>query len=113
MEFCCKFIVIPQPKFNGEFPSDQFNIDDEDLETDCYCSILSVDFTKGLMEKGLFKTAHPGRIRLDNNIDHPPFTNGMVCVKQIYKKWGEEGEKIRRVPEWYKADALSVECNIL
>jgi hypothetical protein len=113
MEFRCKFIVIPQPEFNGEFPSDRFDIDDEDLETDCYRGILSVNFAKGLMAKGSFKTAHPGRIRLDDNVDHPPFTNGMVCVKQIYEKRGEEGEKIGRVPGRYEANALSVECNVL
>ena len=37
----------------------------------------------------------------------------MVCVKQVYEKRGEEGEKIGRVPGRYEADALSVECNVL
>ena len=112
-EFRCKFLVIPQPEFNGEFPSDRFDIDDEYLDLDCYCGDLSVNFAKELMEKGSFKTAHPGRVRLVDNVDLPPFTNGMVCVKQVYEKRGEEGEKIGRVPGRYEADALSVECNVL
>ena len=85
-EFHCKFLVIPQLEFDGEFPSDRFDIDDEDLDLDCYCGHLSVNFAKELMEKGSFKTAHPGRVRLDANVDLPPFTNGVVCVKQVYEK---------------------------
>ena len=97
---------------NGEFPTDPFNIDDEYLEIKQYQGFLSVDFTRELMEKGSFKTSHPGTLRLDNNVNLPPFTNHMVCVKQIYEKWGPEG-KIGRVPGWYEADVLSVECNVL
>ena len=113
VEFRCKFLVIPQPEFNGEFPTDPFDIDDEYLEIDRYQGFLSVDFAKELMEKGSFKTSHPGTLRLDNDVDLPPFTNRTVCVKQIYEKRGPEGEKIGRVPGQYEADALSVECNVL
>jgi hypothetical protein len=113
MEFRCKFLVIPHLEFDGEFPSDRFDIDDEDLGLEAYYGTLTVDFAKGLMEKGAFKTSHPGRVKLDDNIDLPPFTNGVVCVKQFYEKRGEEGRKIGRVPGRYEADALSVECNVL
>jgi len=112
-EFCYKFLVIPQLEFNGKFPSDQFDINNEDLDLNCYCGYLSVNFAKELIEKGSFKTAHPRRVRLDKNIGLPPFTNGVVCVKQVYEKWGEVGEKIGRVLGWYEADMLSIECNVL
>ena len=113
MEFCCEFLIIPQPEFDGEFPSKPFDIDDKYLEIARYCGNLSIDFAKELMEKGLFKMSHPERLKLDDDVDLPPFTNRRVCVKQIYEKWGEEGEKIGRLPGRYEADALSVECNVL
>ena len=112
VEFHCKFLVILQPEFNGEFPTDPFDIDDEYLEIKRYQGFLSIDFARELMEKGSFKTSHHGTLRLDNNVDLPLFTNRTVCVKQIYEKQGPEG-KIGRVPGQYEADALSVECNVL
>jgi len=61
------------------------------------------------MKTGTFKTSHPGKVTLDNNSELLPFTNGTVCVKQMYERNGNSG--ISRMKGHLELDALLVECN--
>ncbi|KAF8494701.1 hypothetical protein F5888DRAFT_1716151 [Russula emetica] len=63
---------------------------------------------------GSFKTSHPGKVQLDNNSELLPFTNGTVCVKQMYERKGNSGNgAISRLTlkGHLELDALLVECN--
>jgi hypothetical protein len=75
---------------------------------------LSVDFASGLVQMGSFKTSHPGKVQLDNNSKLLPFTNGTVCVKQMYERKGHSGNgAISRLKGHLELDMLLVECNCL
>jgi hypothetical protein len=64
------------------------------------------------MERGTFKTAHPGRLYLEGGADLIPFTGGTVCVKQIGKK-RQNSNAIDRVSGRYALDLFVTEANCL
>ena len=62
------------------------------------------------MRKGSSKTAHPGEILFQGGEN--PFTDGRVCVKQVYEP-KEGGTAILRLRGRAELEKLSVECNCL
>jgi hypothetical protein len=64
------------------------------------------------MQIGAFKTAHPGKVVLENSFDLPPFTNHTVCVKQTYERQAETRTISRRKGR-HELSALSKECTCL
>ena len=118
--FRCTFYEIPEAEYQpGGLPDKAFQLDDDDVRL--YHGTLTIDFTPELMEKGSFKTAHPGEVQLDGSVqtarqtvlsDRSPFPNGVVCVKQVYER-RENSNAIARVRGRHELSAFSVECNCL
>jgi len=88
-------------------PMEPFDLNDESINI--HMGKLKVDFAQGLVEKGRFKMAHPGRVKLDGMQDLPPFTNSTVCVKQIYRE--QSNGAIVRVSGCDELWAFCTECN--
>jgi hypothetical protein len=78
-----------------------------------YHGSITVDLSDEVMEKGRFKTAHPGTLQLEKDAELPPFTTDSVCIKQIYSSRGEGKEGIARLKGQYELRALLTECNCL
>lgn len=75
---------------------------------------LSVDLAPGLMRMGSFKTSHPGKLQLVDDNSELPFTNGTVCVKQMYERKQNSGNgAISRLKGHLELNALLIECNCL
>lgn len=106
--FRCLFYDIPAHSYDGGFPEGPFDLDDPEIEV--HQGTLRVNFAQNVMEKGAFKTSHPGSVKLDDGAVLLPFTNKKVCVKQIYEKRANSNA-IGRVKGRHELDALSVECN--
>ena len=108
--FRCVFYEIPQLDYDGDdcLPEGPFRLREDTI--DVYNGHLTVDLSDEMMEMGKFKTAHPGRLVLDNDVQLPPFTNRSICVKQIYRSRGE-GKGIGRVKGRYELNVFSTECN--
>ena len=105
------FYKIPAAAYHpDELPHKVLTLHDSDIRI--YYGTLSVNFAPRLVHMGSFKTSHPGKVQLDNNLKLLPFTNGKVCVKQMYERKGNSGNgAISRLKGNLKLDALLVECN--
>jgi Alpha-kinase family len=107
--FICDFYEVPLPKYSPHaFPKKCFEIDDPNVVH--RKGILEVNFLKALMRQGSFKTAHPGIIEIRGETN--PFTEGLVCVKQVYE-WKDDGITILRLKGRHELEMLSMECNCL
>lgn len=110
--FRCVFYEIPEATYDADgLPTEQLQLSDPDITL--HYGTLIVDFDPGLMQKGAFKTAHPGKVLLDGSSESsnlPPFTNRKVCVKQVYER-RRNSNAIARVNGRHELDALTVECN--
>lgn len=62
------------------------------------------------MKEGSFKTAHPGKIEIQGGVN--PFTDGNVCVKQVYER-KDGSATIIRLKGRHELEKLSAECNCL
>ncbi len=62
---------------------------------------------------GSFKTSHPGKVQLGDNFKLLPFTNGTVCIKQMYERKDSGNGAISRPRGHLKYNALLVECNCI
>lgn len=108
--FRCTFYEIPDTAYQPDgLPDKPFQLNDPGIKL--HHGTLIVDFSPELTQKGSFKTAHPGKVTLDGS-ELPPFTNGSVCVKQVYRK-RENSNVIARVKGRHELDAFSDECNCL
>ena len=85
-------------------------LDDADIRV--HHGTLSIDFAPGLVQMGSFKTSHPGKVKLDDDSELLPFTNGTVCVKQMYERKGNSANgAISRLKGQLELDMLLAECN--
>lgn len=107
--FQCDFYEVPLPTYhpNG-FPKRPFEIDDPDVEL--HQGSLRVNLSLALMKRGACKTAHPGTVHFQGGAN--PFTDGRVCVKQVYE-WKDTSNTIIRLKGRHELEMLSVECNCL
>lgn len=108
--FRCVFYEIPEATYDADgLPKEQFQLNAPDIML--HYGTLIVDFDPGLMQKGAFKTAHPGKVQLDGPTSSlPPFTDRNVCVKQVYER-RRNSNAITRMDGRHELDALTVECN--
>jgi len=108
--FRCLFYEIPYASYDDAdgLPEHPFSLDEPEIKV--HHGTLTVDLSKSSMEKGAFKTSHPGMIKLDDETTLSPFTNGRVCVKQMYQKRPND-DMIRRAIGRHDLGAFSVECN--
>jgi len=86
--FRCAFYEIPAAD-PDDLRCEALTLSNSDIRV--HHGTLSVDFAPGLVKMGSFKTSHPGKVQLDNNSELLPFTNGTVCVKQMYERKGNSG----------------------
>ena len=108
--FPCRFYDLPVAEYiAGNLPTEHFNLDDEMI--DVYMGTLEINFKDGDMGKGKFKTGHAGRVALDGGKELPPFTDRLVCVKQIYRQ--RSNGAITRVRGRYELGAFFTECNCI
>jgi hypothetical protein len=108
--FVAFFYELPVASYDDDFPEEPFHLDDPGI--DIHHGDLFVDFAQSTMERGSFKTAHPGTVTLADGATLPPFTNQKVCIKQVYEKRGD-GNAIGQVKGRHELDAFAVECNCL
>lgn len=111
--FRCAFYEIPNATYDADRLLNTlrpFRLNDPDVTI--FGGTLDVNLSPQIRRKGSFKTAHPGKVQLGEDLDVPPFTNRKVCVKQIYEM-GQNSNAIGRVRGRHELDALSVECNLL
>lgn len=95
-----------------DLPSNALTLHDSDIRS--HDDTLSVDFAPDLREMGTFKTSHPGKVRLDGDSELLPFTNGTVCIKQMYDRKGNSGNgRISRLKGHLELDTLLVKCNCI
>ena len=108
-KFQCDFFEVPLTTYIPDaLPEKPFEIDDPEVEL--HKGTLDIDFLKALMRQGSFKTAHPGTIEFQGKTD--PFTDGLVCVKQVYEL-KEDRTTIIRLKGRHELEKLSTECNCL
>ena len=111
--FQCTFYEIPAATYHPDkLPCKVLTLQDSDIKV--YHGTLLVDFAPGLVQIGSFKTSHPGKVQLDGNTELLPFTNGTICVKQMYTRKGSSGNHdgaISRMKGSLELDVLLVECN--
>ena len=111
--FQCAFYEIPAATYHPDkLPCKVLTLQDSDIKV--HHGTLSVDFSPGLAQMGSFKTSHPGEIQLDGDTELLPFTNGTVCVKQMYTRKASSSNRdgaISRMKGSLELDALLVECN--
>jgi hypothetical protein len=91
------------------------NLTLQDSDIKVHHGTLSVDLAPGLSQMGSFKTSHPGKVQLDDKSQLLPFTNGTVCVKQMYeqRKQNSGNGAISRLKGHVELEALLVECNCI
>lgn len=107
--FICDFYEVPLIKYSPHaFPKKHFEIDNPNVVL--RKGILEVNFLKDKMRQGAFKTAHPGTIEIRGETN--PFTDGLVCVKQVYE-WKDDGVTILRLRGRHELEMLTMECNCL
>jgi len=107
--FQCDFYDVPLPTYCPKsLPKKHFEIDDPDVKR--HKGILDVNLSTEVMRRGSFKTAHPGEIQFQGGGN--PFTDGRVCVKQVYEP-KEGGTAIVRLRGRAELEKLSVKCNCL
>lgn len=109
--FRCAFYEIPAATYDPDkLPCKALTLHDSDIRV--HHGTLSVDFAPELVRMGSFKTSHPGKVQLNNDSELLPFTNGTVCVKQMYERKGNgDNGAISRLKGNLELDALLVECN--
>jgi hypothetical protein len=108
--FQCDFYEVPFARYcPNRFPKKRFDIDDPDIKV--HHGTLKVDFSKKLMKKGSFKTAHPGEIRFQGATN--PYAGEKVCVKQVYEKKVDSPAAMIRLKGRHELEKLSAECNCL
>lgn len=108
--FQCDLYEVPLPVYvPNAFPRKHFEIDDPDVKL--HRGVLDVNLSTALMRKGSFKTAHPGTILFQGEAN--PFTDGKVCVKQIYEQREDDKHAIVRLKGRDELEKLSIECNCL
>src|SRR5260370_25867407 len=67
------FYEIPYASYNDMdgLPEHPFSLDEPEIKV--HHGTLTVDLSKSSMEKGAFKTSHPGMIKLDDETTLSPF----------------------------------------
>jgi hypothetical protein len=106
----CIFYEIPEAIYDPDgLPKEPFSLIDDNIVT--HTGTLKYSINSEFMQRGTFKTAHPGSVHLNGEAHLLPFTSGTVCVKQLYKKGNHSG--IGRIKGHYKLQQLSDECNTL
>ena len=109
--FQCTFYEIPDFEYENDcLPTEAFSLKDDTISV--HTGSLTVNLSDEAMERGRFKTAHPGSLRLDDGVQLPPFTTERVCVKQIFMT-RPQGKGIGRLKGRYELPALLTECNCL
>jgi hypothetical protein len=106
----CMFYKIPEALYDPDgLPDVAFSLGDDDIIE--HPGTLKININSNYMQRGTFKTAHPGSVCLDSGALLPPFTSGKVCVKQLYEKGNHGG--IGRMKGRHELQRLSDECNTL
>jgi len=108
-KFCCDFFEVPLTTYIPHaFPKKHFEIDDPNVVL--RKGTIEVNFLKAFMRQGSFKTSHPGTIQFQGKTN--PFTDGLVCVKQVYEL-KDDGTTIIRLKGRHELEKLTTECNCL
>jgi alpha-kinase family protein len=110
--FHCAFYEIPATKYDyNNLPHGVLSLDDLDIRV--HHGTLCIDFDPRLAKMGSFKASHPEKVQLDADFEVWPFTNGTVCVKQMYK-WKDTGSgAISQLKGSSKYNAVLVKCNCI
>jgi alpha-kinase family protein len=110
--FRCAFYEIPAAKYDYDnLPHGALSLDDSDIRV--HHGTLCIDFDPRLAKMGSFKTSHPGKVQLDANFEVRPFTNGTVCVKQMYERKDTGSGAISRLKGSSEYNAVLVKCNCI
>jgi len=106
----CTFYEIPDASYDPDgLPDRAFSLYDDDIIE--HSGTLTINVNGDYMQRGTFKTAHPGSVHLVGGGHLPRFTSGQVCVKQLYEKGNHGG--IGRMKGRHELSRLSDECNTL